>query len=217
MLFQKEYPAPPIDRREILRYAGAKEERPEITPLLEEALKEALPLLSYRVVYTILPVKITCEAAELGTLSLPSRDLVKSLSGCDRAILFAATLGLSFDRLIQKYTRLSPAKAVLLQGIGAERIESLCNAFQDEAAITYGAARTRFSPGYGDLPLTFQKEMFSLLDCPRKIGLTLNESLLMSPTKSVTAIIGIPQNTECAVHAAHSCDTCHLTDCQFRK
>ena len=52
------------------------------------------------------------------------------------------------------------------------------------------AVRPRFSPGYGDLPLALQREVFAALDCPRRIGLTLSDSLLMSPTKSVTALIG---------------------------
>ena len=42
--------------------------------------------------------------------------------------------------------------------------------------------RPRFSPGYGDLPLTVQKDFFRVLDCTRKIGLSLNDSLLMSPS-----------------------------------
>ena len=54
-----------------------------------------------------------------------------------------------------------------------------------------GVIRPRFSPGYGDLPIEIQKDIFRALDCPRRIGLTLNENLLMSPTKSVSAIIGI--------------------------
>ena len=51
--------------------------------------------------------------------------------------------------------------------------------------------KPRFSPGYGDLPLSMQTDIFRVLDCPRKVGLTLNNSLLMSPSKSVTAIMGI--------------------------
>ena len=49
----------------------------------------------------------------------------------------------------------------------------------------------RFSPGYGDLSLDFQREIFRLLSPERNIGVTLGERLLMSPTKSVSAIIGI--------------------------
>lgn len=55
------------------------------------------------------------------------------------------------------------------------------------------ALRPRFSPGYGDLAIDAQKDIFALLDCERQIGLTLGDSLLMSPGKSVTAFAGIPR------------------------
>ena len=62
----------------------------------------------------------------------------------------------------------------------------------EEEAVAKGMSlRPRFSPGYGDLPLTVQKEFMTLLDCAHLIGINLNESLLMSPSKSVTAIIGM--------------------------
>lgn len=132
---------------------------------------------------------------DLGFTVTHSRDLQKNLKGCCRIILFGATVGLELDRLIARYGRLSPSKALCFQAIGAERIESLCNAFNDEIDEIFREqgmyTRPRFSPGYGDLPINMQKDIFAALDCPRKIGLSLNVSLLMSPSKSVTAIIGI--------------------------
>ena len=132
---------------------------------------------------------------DLGFTVTHSRDLQKNLKGCCRIILFGATVGLELDRLIARYGRLSPSKALCFQAIGAERIESLCNVFNDEIDEIFREqgmyTRPRFSPGYGDLPINMQKDIFAALDCPRKIGLSLNESLLMSPSKSVTAIIGI--------------------------
>ena len=89
----------------------------------------------------------------------------------------------------------APASALLCQAIGAERIEALCDAFTDwlEAEVSPRGLflRPRFSPGYGDLPLTLQREILRALDSPRTLGITLNRSLLMSPSKSVTAIIGL--------------------------
>ena len=136
----------------------------------------------------------------MGFATVESAALRKNLQGCERAVVFAATVGLELDRMIAKAARLSPAKALLLQAIGAERIEALCDRFcqelSEELAPMGQTLRPRFSPGYGDLPLTFQEEIFRVLDCPRKIGLSLNESLLMSPTKSVTALVGITRSTE---------------------
>ena len=56
--------------------------------------------------------------------------------------------------------------------------------------------RPRFSAGYGDLPLEYQRRIFDLLDPPTHIGLTLNDSYLMSPSKSVTALIGVEKIKE---------------------
>jgi len=177
MVYTKTYDAPPIDRREILRYAGVRGDAPEIEAILDECLKEAEDKLTYKLCYGDFSVSFFD--------SVDSKDLKKHLEGCDKVILFAATVGIGIDRLISRYASITPTKSLLFQAIGAERIEALCDEFNSEFV------GSRFSPGYGDLPLEFQKEIFRLLDCPKRIGLTLNESMLMSPTKSVTAIIGV--------------------------
>ena len=88
---------------------------------------------------------------DLGFTVTHSRDLQKNLKGCCRIILFGATVGLELDRLIARYGRLSPSKALCFQAIGAERIESLCNAFNDEIDEIFREqgmyTRPRFSPG----------------------------------------------------------------------
>ena len=71
----------------------------------------------------------------------------------------------------------------------APAVENFCQILGE--AKSGARLRPRFSPGYGDLPLEMQKDIFSLLGCPSNVGITLNESLIMSPSKSVTAIVGI--------------------------
>ena len=135
------------------------------------------------------------ETLDLGFSTVTSHSLSRALSGCESTVVFAATLGIDFDRLLVRYGKISSTKQLLLQAIGAERIESLCDLFCRELAEDHARegkrVRPRFSAGYGDLPLAMQREIFAALDCPKHIGLTLNDSLLMSPTKSVTAIVGI--------------------------
>ena len=125
-------------------------------------------------------------------MTINSHDLSKNLKGCENIIVFAATIGIEVDRLISKYGKISPAKSLCIQAIGAERIESLCNTFNNDIKSQLAEknlfTRPRFSPGYGDLPLTVQKDFFRVLDCTRKIGLSLNDSLLMSPSKSVRCV-----------------------------
>ena len=150
------------------------------------------------------------------TKSVSLRD---HLAGCEEVLLLGATVGLELDRLINRYSRVAPAKALMLQAIGAERIEALCDSYCDQLAQQEEQRgrylRSRFSPGYGDLPLAMQRELFRVLDCPGKIGLTLNDSMMMSPSKSVTALIGIgEERVECG---AEKCAACKNYDCVYRK
>ena len=127
---------------------------------------------------------------------MDSEPLRAYFAPCQKKIVFAATVGVETDRLIAKYSRISPAKALLFQAIGTERVEALCNAFCARLEQEYDMkAERRISPGYGDLPLSLQKKIFALLDCQRKIGLTLGSSLLMSHTNSVTAFVGLKERS----------------------
>lgn len=186
----KTYNPMPFNRKEILRYAGVKSELLQINEIVEECIKEAEGRLLYNVCYTEFDISHTDRYIDLGFMKTESTALKKNLEGCTQIIVFAATVGIELDRLIVKYSRISPVKALIFQAIGAERIEALCDAFSKD--VTAGKnAKPRFSAGYGDFPLEAQKDIFAVLDPHRKIGLTLNNSLLMSPSKSVTAIIGI--------------------------
>ena len=102
----------------------------------------------------------------------------------------------------------------MFQAIGAERIENLCDLFNNEIKEN-NYTKPRFSAGYGDFGLEFQKEIFNALNLPVKIGINLNNSLIMSPSKSVTAIIGITNNPN--TKDCKSCDACNKKDCEFRR
>lgn len=189
------YPAPPIDKKEILRYAGAKEADAPLTALLDECISLVGDGLSYRAVYAVYPITRLETGVSLGFFTTSSRDLMKNLDGCHSVIVFGATVGHALDRILSRESVLSPARALLLEAFGTERVEALADTFCRDLAAQYkkegSVLRPRFSAGYGDLPLAVQKELFAALDLSRRLGVTLNDSLLMSPKKSVTAFIGI--------------------------
>lgn len=219
MIQTEAFPLPPVNRRDILRYAGVKEETPELSALLEETLSEAAPVLTGRICWTEFPINREDDTLDLGFVKTRSAALRRNLSGCGRIVVFGATLGLALDRLIARYGQCSPARALMLQAIGAERIEGLCDVFcekiRSEAAEQGLRTAPRFSPGYGDFPLETQRDIFRVLDCSRRIGLTLNSSFLMSPSKSVTAIMGLGP---CAnPHHPAGCKACRKTDCAYRR
>lgn len=185
------YPEPPFDTEMALRFAGCREPDAQVRALLTDCAAEALPVLSYRVCYRTVDVTVEGNTVTFPFGSVGSHSLARHLDGCRQAVLFGATVGLELDRLLFRMGLVSPARAVCLQAVGAERVEALCDCFENDMKQTYGDVRSRFSPGYGDLPLEFQKDLFRVLDCQRTIGLALNESMLMSPSKSVTAVIGV--------------------------
>lgn len=78
-----------------------------------------------------------------------------------------------------------------MQALGAALVEGWCDKIQEMCVREYGANKNRFSCGYGDLPLTLQRDIFAALSVTKHIGITLSDNCFMTPTKSVTAIIGI--------------------------
>lgn len=194
-VFVEQYRLPEVDRREWFRYMGVRKTTPELELLADSCLREAETCFAGRVCYCQVPVARNGDTVDLTVWRGESCSLADRLEHCDRAVIFAATVGLEIDRLIKKYSRTSPARALCLQALGTERIEALCDVFCEELKERMqksgNCVTSRFSPGYGDLPLSVQRDIFRFLECSRLIGIALNDSLLMSPTKSVTAIVGI--------------------------
>ena len=185
-------------RAEILRYAGlgrGKEADAQTQALLDKALSLSRGALCGRVCFSYLPLSRKEGGLDLGFALTDSTDLARALDGCDRILLLAATVGVELDRLILRESRKSMAMGLLLGAIGTAAVEDVCDRFCQETgealAKTGLCLSPRFSPGYADLPLAVQKDIFNLLDLPKRIGTTLTDTMLMSPTKSVTAFIGM--------------------------
>ncbi len=171
-----------------IRDGSAKE---ELTGEVESVISELAPILKPLACFEQYKISDDRGTLDLGFSRVTSRDLSKNLSGCRSIILINATVGLGVDRLIAKYSRTSPSRALIMQAAGAEAVECLLDKISDGFKSAGAILRPRFSCGYGDLPLTLQKDIFSALNPQKNIGVSLTDSLLMTPTKSVSAIIGI--------------------------
>ena len=194
MVYINSYNLPEIDKKEVFRYCKS-EENPALLALLDGCISEMADKLSNKVCFAKTTVKIHGDEIDLGFARVRSHSLAICLEGCCEVIVFAATVGAQIDRFIEKYSIASPSRAVMLQALGSERVEALCDAFCEEMAEFEdqrgNVLRPRFSPGYGDLPLELQRDIFAFLTPTSKIGITLNENCFMLPEKSVTAIIGV--------------------------
>ena len=186
----------PFDEKEILRYAMLPSFAPSPEELpLKECLAAAKGAAQCRAVWRRYPLVRDGETLDLGFARTDSRDLRKHLEGCGEILLFACTAGAETDRRIARAKLLSPARALLMHAIGAQQVEGACDRLCSRLAAQFPDRQLtdRYSPGYGDLPLSIQRDVMEALDCGRTIGVTLTDSLLMTPSKSVTAIIGMKE------------------------
>ena len=140
-------------------------------------------------------------------------------------MLLAVTLGFAVDRLISAEGQASPYRALLIDACATTAIEDLADHATERARALLLAESDnvtfRFSPGYGDLPLALQPKLLELLDARRLLGLTVGSSLLLSPIKSVTAIIGIKDSSNDGAAlsaAAPGCASCTMAGrCAYSK
>ena len=182
-----------VDIKETLRYLGYYgganfEDMQSELEACEKLITPALAPKAYAEEFKI----VRCGGKlDLGFCITESKSLSINLEGCNSIVLFAATVGAEVDRLILKYGRLSPSRSLILQAMGSSAIECWCDDVNAQIKEKFGKTKPRFSCGYGDLQLELQRDIFTALDVTRRLGITLSDNLFMTPTKSVTAIIGI--------------------------
>ncbi len=129
------------------------------------------------------------------SLAFEGKSINTHLKGARFAACLAATLGAESERRLRALSATSPLDAMLFDACCNALIEDVAQAAQDdiatEAAKAGLHARMRFSPGYGDLPLAVQPRFIQELDAHKRLGITVGESLLLTPAKSITAIVGL--------------------------
>lgn len=211
-----------MDYQEIYRYLGYGKNTPDASTkkLVKECVAELTLAAAPKSIWQPFDLSASASGGLLfAGMQVESKNLARNLTGCGRIILFAATLGASVDILLQRYTRLQMSKAVVMQAVAAAMIEEYCDRVNEEIKQEFEAKglflRPRFSPGYGDFSLAHQPALIRILQCPKKIGLTLMDSGIMAPSKSVTAVIGVSERKE-ACHIK-GCEVCEKTDCAYRR
>ena len=201
-----------LNRNEAIRYLGGagiqlnKQMQSLMDECEKEVLEKAVPKFRY------IELDLPCDEIMGGN------DISNHLEGCEKAILMCATLGADIDKLIRISQVSDMAKAVVLDSLSSVAVEQVCNKADEIIAEKYAGyyMTFRFSPGYGDYPLSLQQEFLRMLDAPRKIGLTTNDNFLLMPTKSVTAVMGLSKTP--VERKKRGCAICNMRGkCRFRK
>ena len=211
-----------IDPREVARYLSYRGTEPDeiVRAIIYDCIDEVNGAAVPKFICERFPLFWSEETGfQAGSLCFNSRSLQRNLAGCQEVFLFAATLGIAVDTLIRRAAMLDAAKGLIMQAAAAAAIEAFCDEENDllrEQVEAEGLfLRPRFSPGYGDLSLDCQRDFLRVLKAQKNIGLTLTDSGLMVPIKSVTAIIGISSiPTPCH---REGCEVCSKIDCAYRR
>ena len=209
-----------IREDEVLRYLGYQGREVDSATLayIRELKSEIQTYLTPKYVYG----KWRCRVDPAGivtieNIEITSKNLASHMAGCERVILFAATLGTQADTIIRRYNVSDSAKAAIAQAVCSVMLESCCDDLICRISAGESAGdnylKPRFSPGYGDFSLHHQKDVFSLLDCTKRIGITLTDSFMMIPAKSVTALAGITKEKHLN---KEKCGSCGM-QCKLRK
>ena len=210
---------PDID--EALRYLGAGAHPPEELRQQAAAVAEELAAqVQPRHTYKLFPLAREESGFRLGgtDLVLSGQTAERMLAQCDQVVLLACTLGTKFDAMVRSVQARDMARAVILDACGSALVEQGCDESERDIAARFpGRYLTdRFSPGYGDLPLSFQPAICALLDATRRVGIHVTPSFLMNPSKSVTAIIGLSEKPQMA--RIRGCAWCVMRNtCTLRK
>ncbi|WP_080798942.1 hypothetical protein [Arabiibacter massiliensis] len=197
-----------LDRDEALRYLGYSGQivDGELLARFEELARACELELNPAYVHAAFPVDAARTRWDEGDpdpqvalagcgLVLPGRDIARHLRGACEVALMACTLGAASERELRKHAAVSPADALMYGAAAsalAEAAAEACDAAIAREARERGLfAGSRYSPGYGDLPLSVQPAFLAALDATRRIGLSVTEGDVLVLTKSVTAVIGL--------------------------
>lgn len=208
-----------IDEAEVLRLMGCEgAEEASLLAIVREASAELLSVIEPAYTARNFKLLIEGESLSFGKMTLKSKALCDFLQGCEELVLFAATLGAGADRLLYRAQRENMGKALVLDACAAAAVESYCDECCEKIARREeerGLFTTqRFSPGYADFDISFQRTLLNALNASRTVGLSLTEGLMLVPQKSVTAVIGLSRTRRCS---SFGCSECKKEDCGLRR
>ncbi len=207
-----------FNRKEVLQYLRwtGSEIPPEVDTMIDECVAETLRVVQPRYTYRIFPIERETKSPPI---AFAGQDIQAMLTTSERVVFLAATLGNGLELAIRRAQVRDLSRAIVLDCCGSAAIEAVCDLAEQEikAELSDELYLTdRFSPGYGDLPIALQHEFIRTVDAPRKIGLTVTNTHILTPRKSVTALIGIADTPQ--TKRFRGCAYCSMFEtCAFRK
>ncbi len=185
-----------LTKEMVLRYLGYKgQDISYIGDITNETISEVRKIVSpkFLIDYQQISTSNNNSIELKNGLILNGNAISKRLYNCQKAGIILATIGIAFDKRLFSLQHTQPTKSIIFDATGSAYIEAIVDKLNTQIKNDnpdYDITK-RFSAGFGDLPLITNKHIIEIYDASRRLGITINNAFLMSPTKSVTAIIGI--------------------------
>ena len=131
-------------------------------------------------------------------ISFRSQSLAKLLKDSQFVLLMASTVGKDVvDRIAFEVEKGDAAKSLILDSVASQTADAALDwmmKFLDKILAREGRmlTRHRYSPGFGDLQLASQKDIFDALQLDR-LNMALTERFMLVPEKSVLALAGVEE------------------------
>jgi len=222
-VFQKEELKNESFQEEVLRYLGCQGVQTDERVVSQIILvsEEAASCVNAKNVFGIWDCRIESDTVTIGEMTINSRDLACHIRDCKIAVLLAATLGTGADILLRRYSALDMGKALIAQAVCTAMIERYCDMVISEITQNPRLEELypvlRFSPGYGDFDIKWQKDVLKLLNAEKRIALSLSDGYMLIPSKSVTAVIGFSKEKTNKKYEEEKCALCTNMQCAYRR
>jgi len=213
-----------IDREGIVAVLGYRDGAiPEhFGEMLDRALAEAAtrcqPKAGYRLVGAA-PEPGRHDALRIGGTVFATQKIVAgALRHAEQAAVFVCTIGSALEEWARAALQGDdPALGYIADAVGSAVAEALADRLHDcvgrEMTGRSWNITNRYSPGYCNWSVAEQHALFALLP-PQFCGISLGESALMHPVKSVSGLIGVGPKVK---YSAYRCDVCKVCDCTYRR
>lgn len=212
----------PFNQKEAFRYLGYGQTIPSehVLQIMGQCEQELMQVIIPRYVYKVFDLEKNQQGKyKLSDcqLALQGESIQNHLQGCEKAVVLCATISDGVDKLIRKTEIQDMAKAVIMDALASVAIEQVCDTIEEKLAQQMEGwyLTWRFGVGYGDFPLALQKDVLEVTQASKRIGLSVNESYILTPRKSITSIIGMSRQP--LGEKIRGCAVCNLKDsCRLR-
>lgn len=184
----------------------------EVTEMLNRVIKPEALIALYS------DMEVGMASISLGGIRFDcGKRIADALRGSTSASVFVATLGYEvsalYNHLQEESDFLKAYWLDLLANIAVDRMTAkIRKLVSDKAKESELLATSNWGPGYCQWQLTDQRQLLGLIPGAEKL-VTLTESMLMQPMKSLAGIIGIGDKVK---YHVSNCADCTLEHCFYK-